>query len=477
MRRTLLSFSLLISLPLFAGTGQIIIVNADLPNVGFNDPAPRAPIGGNPGTTLGQQRLNVFNAAAEGWRKYLDTNVDIIVSANFSTIPGCTATSAVLGQAAPMSWKENFANAPKQNVWYPVALANKFAGVDLEPARADIFVQFNAAVDNATCLGTSNWYYGFDGNEGNDTDLYTVVSHELGHGFGLSGAAGAPEFLNTHPSVFDTHILDRTLGLRWDQMTTEQRRVSMTNTGNLVWDGPAARGAVDRYLEPLTSLTVTEPAAVARNYDIGFADFGSDPKTLTGRIVRVTDEANTAGPTAADGCTTLTNASAINGNVALVDRGGCTFVVKARNAQAAGATGIVIADRTESYSPTNPATCLPPGMTGENAGDIHIPVISIGINDANTLRSQPAEAVVRGLLREDPSQRAGASAEGYVRLYAPCVAQPGSSVFHWDVTATPNLLMEPAINTDLTHEPDLTLQQLIDIGWTTRQGRQFLKRQ
>jgi hypothetical protein len=116
-------------------------------------------------------------------------------------------------------------------------------------------------------------------------------------------------------------------------------------------------------------------------------------------------------------------------------------------------------------------------MTGENAGDIHIPVISIGINDANTLRSQPAEAVVRGLLREDPSQRAGASAEGYVRLYAPCVAQPGSSVFHWDVTATPNLLMEPAINTDLTHEPDLTLQQLIDIGWTTRQGRQFLKRQ
>jgi PA domain-containing protein len=479
MRRTLPLFLTLLvaSFPAFAGTGQIVILSTDAPNVGFNDPTARAPIGGNPGTTLGQQRMNVFLAAAEGWRKYIDTNVDIIASASFSNIAGCTATSGVLGQAAPVTWKENFANAPKPNVFYAIALANKLAGTDLAPGQADIFVQFNAGVDNASCLGSTNWYYGFDGNEGTDVDLYTVVSHELGHGLGLSGAAAAPNFLNNHPTAFDTHILDRSVGLRWDQMTVEQRRASMTNTGNLVWDGDLTRAAVNRFLSPLTVLTVTEPAPVAHNYDIGFADFGGPPANITGRIVLATDAANTDGPTGTDGCSAFTNAAAMNGNVALVDRGSCTFVVKARNAQAAGATGIIIGDQMASYSAANPATCLPPGMTGDGP-DVTIPIISVGINDATLLKNalNPNTVVMRGLLHVDPSQRAGASQDGYARLYAPCVLQPGSSIYHWDVTATPNLLMEPNINDDLTHGPDLTLPQLLDMGWTSRQGRQFLTR-
>ncbi|HKR62672.1 MAG TPA: PA domain-containing protein [Thermoanaerobaculia bacterium] len=478
LRAIVLLVLVALSAQLFAGTGRIIIVNIDAPGVGFNDPTPRAPIGGNNGTTLGQQRLNVFLAAAEGWRKYIDTNVDIVASASFRDIAGCTETAGILGQASPASWRENFPGAPKANVLYPIALANKFAGTDLEAGTADISVQFNAGVDNATCLGASSWYYGFDGKEGGDVDLYTVVSHELGHGLGIAGAAIAPAFVNNHPSAFDVHVFDRTLGLRWDQMTLEQRRVSMTNTGNLVWDGAAARAAVSKALDPLKTLTITEPSSLARNYDVGFADFGGATENMTGRIVRATDAANTDGPTVNDGCSVFTNAAAIQGNVALVDRGSCTFLIKARNAQAAGATGMIIADRAESYTPTNPATCLPPGMHGEDAGDVTIPIISVGINDGNALKGTltNADSVLRGLLREDPTQRAGASVEGYPRLYAPCVLQAGSSIYHWDTTATPNLLMEPAINDDLTHDPDLTLQQLIDLGWTSRQGRQFLKR-
>jgi hypothetical protein len=130
MRRSLLLLLILIAASqVFAGTGRIVIVNNDLPNVGFNDPSPRQPIAGNMGTTLGQQRLNVFLAAAEGWRKYLDTNVDIIASAKFVNIVGCTATSGILGQAAPMSWIENFPGAPKANVFYPIASGRHLRGV------------------------------------------------------------------------------------------------------------------------------------------------------------------------------------------------------------------------------------------------------------------------------------------------------------------------------------------------------------
>jgi hypothetical protein len=48
----------------FAGA-NIVVVNADGAGEGFNDPTPAAPIGGNAGTTLGQQRLIAFQFAAE----------------------------------------------------------------------------------------------------------------------------------------------------------------------------------------------------------------------------------------------------------------------------------------------------------------------------------------------------------------------------------------------------------------------------
>jgi hypothetical protein len=78
------------------GAATITIVNVDGPNEGFNDPTPRAPVGGNSGTTLGQQRLIAFQYAASLWGAKLDSTVDIRIQASFDPLT-CTATSAVLG--------------------------------------------------------------------------------------------------------------------------------------------------------------------------------------------------------------------------------------------------------------------------------------------------------------------------------------------------------------------------------------------
>jgi hypothetical protein len=471
-----LIFALLLLLPAVISNaqGRIIIVNTDASGVGFNDTTPATPVGGNNGTTLGQQRLNVFNKAAEVWQNALQVDVDILVSASFPVIAGCTESSAVLGQAAPTLWKHSFTGAPRQNVWYPIALANQYAGIDLEPAQRDIFVQFNSAVDNQTCLGASDWYYGFDRQQGNDIDLFVVVLHELAHGLGIAGATSSPGFLNNRPSVFNTNMRDRTLNLQWDQMSDAQRAISVVNTGNLVWSGDEVRQALAQFLSAVTTLTITEPSAVARNYDIGLASFGSDASktALSGRVVAVADAADATGSSPTDGCTTLTNASAVNGNIALVDRGNCTFVLKAQNAQAAGATGLIVVDNTRT-------SCVPPGMGGTDDGSVTIPVVSISASDGDALKFQlSAQAQVRGTLRVDPAQRAGASQDGYVRLYAPCTIEPGSSTHHFDVVASPNLLMEPSINSDLLHGLDLTLYQLFDIGWQPRErtGRRYLRR-
>src|ERR1700733_9907695 len=81
----------------FAGA-KIVIVNNNAQGVGFNDPSPRAPIGGNPGTTLGQQRLNAFEFAANTWGATIDSPVEIKILAAFTPLT-CTATTAVLGSA------------------------------------------------------------------------------------------------------------------------------------------------------------------------------------------------------------------------------------------------------------------------------------------------------------------------------------------------------------------------------------------
>ena len=86
--------------------GQIIIINNNAPGVGFNDPTPAAPVGGNPGTTLGQQRLNVFEHAANIWEGVLQPKVDVLVQAQFVPLP-----PNVLGSAGATFVFRNFPGA------------------------------------------------------------------------------------------------------------------------------------------------------------------------------------------------------------------------------------------------------------------------------------------------------------------------------------------------------------------------------
>ncbi len=60
----------------------------------------------------------------------------------------------------------------------------------------------------------------------------------------------------------------------------------------------------------------------------------------------------------------------------------------------------------------------------------------------------------------------GTDTAGHARLFAPNPVQGGSSISHFDTAASPNLLMEPYITSDLGSDLDLTDEQLFDVGWT-----------
>src|SRR5689334_4791793 len=92
--RGALAASLVAAAGLAQAAATITIVNGNGPGVGFNDPTPAAPVGGNPGTTLGQQRLNAFQYVASLWGAQLDSTVETRILATFEPLT-CTASSAV----------------------------------------------------------------------------------------------------------------------------------------------------------------------------------------------------------------------------------------------------------------------------------------------------------------------------------------------------------------------------------------------
>ncbi len=431
-----------------ADAATIIIVNNDGAGEGFNDATAVAPVGGNPGVTRGQQRLNVFTTAANMWGAMLPSAVTISVASTFDPLT-CTATSATLGSTGPQTAHRDFAGAIFPGTWYHQSLANKLAGVDLS-ANPDMTSRFNSTLDGGTCLGGLVWYYGYDGLEGANVELLPVVLHELGHGLNFStltnGSTGA--YFNLFPSVFDQFLYDNTTGLVWSAETAAQRAASAIALDKLAWNGNGGRYVAAHFLAKRKRMVVNSPGGIAGIYGANVAAFGPQNYSVTGNVVLVDDG---VAPNS-DGCTPLVNAAAVAGNIALIDRGTCTFVLKAQAAQAAGAIAVIIAN--------NAAGALAPGGTDPS---ITIPVVGITLADGNTLKANLPGVNVT--LDADPALLTGADNSGRPLMYTPNPFTSGSSVSHFDVTATPNALMEPAINSDLHTNVDMTLGVFSDVGW------------
>ncbi len=246
-----LAFIFLILIPFSAQAANFTIINADAAGVGFNDTTPVSPVGGNTGTTLGQQRLNVYIAAANQWGAVLAGNITIRVSAKWTAL-SCTQNSAVLGSAGATEVFRNFFHAPVSGHWYAKALADQLSGSDLDPANADISANFNLNLGKPGCLAGIFFYLGLDNNHGSNIDFYTVLLHELAHGLGFqtftSGSTG--NFLQGFPSIWDDFIFDNTTNKTWSQMTAGERSTSALNTGHLVWNGANVITSVPQVLQP-----------------------------------------------------------------------------------------------------------------------------------------------------------------------------------------------------------------------------------
>lgn len=241
-------------------------VNGDNAGEGFNDP------------TFGVARQSAFQYALNIWGNLLAPSYageTIQVYAQFSSLGG-TESSATLGQAAPNLW------ANDGSYQYALGLANHYVGYDLGsgPTQYEIAAEFNADVDDGTVLGSTNWYYGTDGNVGGNIDFVSVVLHEIGHGLGLlSLIQGNGSYFtigsNALPSTYDYFLASGPTGMSYlVDMTDAERAVALTS-GNLYWAGDAAVAANGG-----TRPELYAPASFAQGSSVSHTDEGTFPNDL-----------------------------------------------------------------------------------------------------------------------------------------------------------------------------------------------------
>ena len=121
------------------------------------------------------------------------------------------------------------------------------------------------------------------------------------------------------------------------------------------------------------SVTILPPSSAAGTYQASGATFGPEPTLagISGDVVLGDD--GTGSPN--DGCEALIGFPA--GAIALVDRGGCFFTVKASNAQAAGAVALIVANNAAG----------PPITMGGSDPSITIPSVMVSQADGTTIKA------------------------------------------------------------------------------------------
>lgn len=176
-------------------------------------------------------------------------------------------------------------------------------------------------------------------------------------------------------------------GVGGDPIVAQAQDWGGRNNANMRTPADGASPSMQMYLfDGLTTLGVNVTTPALGSFDVGTASFGPTNFTATGDIVATAP---------LDACTALTNAAAVAGKIALINRGTCGFQIKANMAEAAGATGVIIANVSTSANPT-----VAPGMGAtDGAPTVHIGSVSVNFADGTTIRNAVTAGATSGSLQ------------------------------------------------------------------------------
>ncbi len=169
------------------------------------------------------------------------------------------------------------------------------------------------------------------------------------------------------------------------------------------------------------TVIVNQPASLGT---CAAAPAGFGPRLTTTGVTADVVLSNDGKGSPTDGCTSPNNAQAIDGNIALVDRGTCTFTVKVANMQKVGATGVMIVNNViggPSIMPgVDPSITIPSVIDLPDRGRVDqaaLPVVNV------TMKARaPSGSSFRWLSGEDDPAFDGAIRD----MWDPtCLGDPG----------------------------------------------------
>src|SRR5215813_8394481 len=305
---------------------EIRILNSNRAGEGFNDVTPANPVGGNPGTTVGDQRKIAFQFTAALWSAALGNRVRVLIDAKFTQLQCSPATGTVLGAAAPNQ------NSPADD---PVpALANELAGQDLDPSQAEMVANFNS-FGQTGC--TVSWYYGFDTPaDVAGSNLISVLQHEFAHGLGF--VSQSPAFL--------AQSKDSTTGRLLSDLIVNDNaayHAAIVRPYGVSWVGSKVKAITPDFATGKNGLLRIS----ASSYQLLVAGFSGPVAPFNNvTLVRAQDAGNSG---ATNACAPIKDAT---GKLVIVDRDtSCTAVQRALNVQSAGGVGMLIHFNTPGSIP------------------------------------------------------------------------------------------------------------------------------
>lgn len=202
------------------------------------------------------------------------------------------------------------------------------------------------------------------------TNLFYVNNriHDITYQYGFDEAAGN----------FQTNNYGRG-GTPGDEVRAEAQDGGGNNNANFATPPDGGNGRMQMYLWTSggnTTLTVNAPHPLAGGYTAVAGGFGgSIPSNPIIADLALADDGTQ--PDSNDACDNLINASALNGKIALIRRGNCTFVSKVEAAQNAGAVAVIMVNNV-------PGSPIP---MGGSSNTITIPSAMVSQADGEALIS------------------------------------------------------------------------------------------
>ena len=250
--------------------------------------------------------------------------------------------------------------------------------------------------DPTIACPNANWN-GATTNYCNGVTADDVVAHEWGHAY--------TQF--THDLIYQwqSGALNESYSDIWGE-TVDQINGYGTDTP----DADRLEGGCTSHAVLRDYVIINSPGSIAGFCNAGAADFGPplDATGVTGDVVLGDDG---VAPTS-DGCEPFVNGAAVSGNIALVDRGTCGFTVKVANAQAAGATGVLVADNVwgppVALAGVDPTITIPSVRIALQSGNVIKGELAGGVNVTMRLGLPSTEDNVRWLMGEDATAFGGA---------------------------------------------------------------------